>query len=775
MVRREVACPDVLARRDHWCCLRRLPVTGEIVDAEQFRGEPVEAPDPDQPTRCEPPAEGGASWHTNQTNSVDGCTTDSEEFDDDRELPTPGDVVSSFYDNHYDLAKLPLTRQHGRSIRSELLEVSTKRETTDAPQKTEDPFEIEYVDGRNPVTWGEAVMRLVQDHEEKRNMMLHLARGKPGDPLHATFDTPAESRFMASYQKKYFAQLKACLREFVGAGERPSGESPGGIMENPKVVLLTRTASSIPDGDRLPVIDHFDQLRESWSDVRNTIRNKMEKDLGLDSGVGWVYDRRLEPHPGDGANQCYPHEHVVLLVDRADLTESDFRKVVEKHVDSCDAAGRGAHDLDVEDWDANRDDVDTVSIRDPAEIENLAAYVADYASIEPADLLERSTDYVAFAAAAWATSTQTITRSDPMVHASTADACKQRFEDGATDQELDHAEEIRREEIRGKPTLVCAECGSPHGIDQTQTLIEARSPQQRARDQLAADGGRDWDREREDELREAWPSARSVAHVGEQPTRTGREIKRSNESDEGNAITDRDIRLLLRALDQPVRRPEWMEDGWILEHDVRYQSDPDDPLVFEADDRAPRLDEPLPQIVVFINERHHAHPDRIDELRQQELAGYDPNERVVSVERPPEWRLDAVTVDGERHSVSSGGGGVDKEETKLSGDLLRDWVLEHTELEEMAADTGQCLNWCDWYQPVEKVAEYVADRAGASVERCEHVIDELVSVPSEPNPRIDPTCWRCDGSYEYVRSSAGGSRPESIFECSNCANRRRIG
>lgn len=265
-------------------------MVGEIVDAEQFRGESVAPAEGREQLADQPAADAGRPWHTNQTNSVNGCDERSEEFDEDRELSTPGDIASRFYEEHYELAKLPLTRQDGRSIRSELLEVATERETTDAPDPEEDPFEIEYVEGRNPVTWGEAVVRLLQDHEDKRNTMLHLARGRPGDPLHATFDTPAESRFMASYQKKYFAQLKACLREFVGAGERPSGESPDGIMDDPKVVLLTRTASSVPDDDRLAPIDFFDQLRESWSDVRNTLRNTMEFDLGLDSGTTWVYD-----------------------------------------------------------------------------------------------------------------------------------------------------------------------------------------------------------------------------------------------------------------------------------------------------------------------------------------------------------------------------------------------------------------------------------------------------------------------------------------------------
>jgi len=604
--------------------------------------------------------------------------------------------------------------------------------------------------------------------------MLHLERGAPGEALHATFDTPAESRFMASYQKKYFAQLKGCLREFVGAGERPSGESPAGIMENPKVVLLTRTASSTPNDDRLPVIDHMDQLRESWSDVRNTLRNRLEKDLGLDSGTGWVYDRRLEPHPGDGANQCYPHEHVVLLVDHADLTESDFRKVVRKHVESCDAAGPGAHDLDVEDWDANRDDVDTVSIRDPAEIENLAAYVADYASIEPADLLERETDYVAFAAAAWSTSTRTITRSDPMVHASTADACKQRFEDGACDQELDHAEEIRREEVRGKPTLVCAECGSPHGIDQSQTLIEARSPDASSGPSVVADGGRNWDREREDELADAWPSARSVASVGEEPTRTGREIRLHDDHEDGKAITDRDIRLMLRGLAEGVRKREWMKDGWILERDSRYRPDPDDPSLYRADSSAPDIDDPLPHIVAFINRHDPVDPDRIREIFQQVRAGYDPDERIVSVEQPPAWRLEAVTVQDERHEVSSEGGGVDMEPTSLSGDLLRDWVLEHTDLEEMAAETGGRLEWRGWYQNYRKVASYVADRAGASVERCEHIIEEFVSVPSQPAPNVDPGCWECGGTYEYQGSALDGSTDVTIYECWCCGDRHRV-
>lgn len=653
------------------------------------------------------------SRHTNQNNSVNGAEGRSQQFADDRELPTPGEVASEFFARYPELAKLPLTRQDGRKLRSELMDRPTDRsrqpslsdqlEDSNATiSKTNQPddwlkgFEVTEELGRNPWTWGRALVALLQDHEENRNTWLHLERGYPDDPGHATFDTKMESRFMASYQKKYFAQMKGWFRETVGVGERPSGATPEGSMDDPVVALFTRSASSVPDGARLSPVDHFDQLRESWSVVYDALRNRMDE-LDLES-EDWHYDRRLEPHDGGGINSCYPHEHVVLVVDHPELTPADLRSVVETHVEQCDAAGPEAHDLDVGDWDANRTDVETVEVRDPEEIDDLAAYVCDYASIEPDDLLEREVEYVAFATAAWATATRTITRSDRAVHASTADRCKQRFESDACDQELDHGEEIRRVEIRGSRTLVCECCESPHGIDQSQTLVEARSPD--SGPTAVADGGRDFESELEEDLRERWPHARSAAKVGESPARS----------------RDRDrIRRQLRTAD---------------EH------------------------EPPDQIVAKCWRQCELPPEELVELVQEERADFDRAESVASFERPPKWRLEAISIDGERHAVNSSGGGVDLETTKLQGDALTEWILRNTALEDV---DGMFKIGRVTVSGVRSVAHWVGERAGADRRRASAVLEGKVmllshngeSVPrclfsNSAFPRGPPSHWSAD-------------------------------
>ncbi|GAB3681192.1 hypothetical protein GCM10028857_05040 [Salinarchaeum chitinilyticum] len=756
-------------------------MVGEIVDADRFEGEHVAPAEGDEESADQPPAECGAAWLTNEIDSVNRADDGPVEFDEDRELPEPGDVTERFWNEFPELARMPLSHQHKRGLRPVLLERDTSEEFVepmaedlpdganlesldDKPEDWTSGFDVEQENGRNPVTWGEAVVRLLQSHEDCRNTTLHLERGRPGDPGHATHDVEADNRWMPSYQKTKFAEMNGWFREVVGVGERPSGESPDGIMDDPNVVLLTRSASSRPGKYKLGPVDHADQLRDSWS---NGVYDKMRNHF-RSLGVDWQYDKRVEPHPGDGENQCYPHEHVVLLIDSPDLQLSDLRPIIEEHVEVCDAAGAAAHDLDVADWDANREDVGTVEIRKPDEIDNLASYVCDYASIEPADLLERELPYVAFAAAMWSINAQTISRSDAACWASTADACRQRFEHSQCDQDLDHGEEIRRKEIRQQRKLVCAECGSPHGIDQSQTLVEAKYGTSNDGPTAVADGGRDWHEEREEELRERWPSAKSVAAVGEQPTRTAREIENPDESEDGKAITDRDIRYLLRALDRDVRRPEWMKAGWILESDPRYRADTDDPLVYSADDRAPDLDDPLPRIVVFLNERHSIHPDRIDELVQQERAGYDPADDVVSVERPPAWRLDAITVHGERHSVDDGGGGVQLVETHLSGEALKEWIRRNTEIVEMAADTNGQLLWKDGRVRLGYVLEKLAQRAGASVKRCKHIIEAFVDVPERPLPWWEPGCWECDDG-EYV-----SDYETRTWECTNCGDQYPI-
>lgn len=445
--------------------------------------------------------EAGGSRPTNCANSVTsaegGNSADSEGRP--RELPVPAEKVSEFREAYPTRSFLPLTDVDGRRIREELIEERTQEHKIDPEGEFENGFTVEPVVERKPLTWEAAVEELLETHEDTRRTTLNFTHEWEGE-----WSKPAENRWMKGYQKRYYAQMEGWLRELTG-GERPSGGATEAMFDDPHVALITRSASATPDGERLAPTDHDAALTESWQPVYHQLRNDM-KALGYEIGEGWQYDRRQEPHTGErggGANHCYTHEHVVVVVD-GEVEPEDFKRVVDKHVESCEYAGEEAHTLDK-----------AVEIKSAEEMTNIASYVASYCSIEPDDLLDRSPEYIGWAAIKHATNTKTFSRSDSAKHASKADSCKQRAESPKSDQEREHGETVVRSLRRGYE-YECIECGSPHGIEQDyDTLTEARLASGEG-GEVAADGeGVDLGRE----LEERWPSADAAAAVGEAPKR----------------------------------------------------------------------------------------------------------------------------------------------------------------------------------------------------------------------------------------------------------------
>lgn len=475
---------------------------------------------------------GAAPWPTNQNNSVNGAREgssfdlpgDSEQLMalSARELPTPAERVAELHETFPERMRLVLTEQHDVLVRRDYCnERYAEWSGEGEAQLSDDGHEFEELSGqrlveRTPYTWGRAVSELLNNHERTRNTRIEMEKGQPDELSYETFEFDAETRWSASYQKGYFAEMKGWIREITG-GQRPSGGESEALFDDPHVCLVTFSGSSVPDGERISPLDHCNRVRSSWSKCYDTLRNTMR---ALD--CDWQYDRRAEPHTGkrdvsvDGvsANTCYTHDHLVLIVD-GEVTPSDLRPIVEKHVEECDIAGPEAHDLDIDDWDANSDELGTVEIRDPEDTDDLAAYVSEYTSVEPSDLLERSAEFIAWAASVTAGNVKTITRSDAASWASTADKCKQQYESEIADQAVGHGESVVRSDRRGA-SIECACCGSPHGIDQDQTLSAARMTNA----EVATDGGVTDDRA--ETLREMWPSARAAATVGESPERTRR-------------------------------------------------------------------------------------------------------------------------------------------------------------------------------------------------------------------------------------------------------------
>jgi hypothetical protein len=398
----------------------------------------------------------------------------------------------------------PLAEFDGVSLRRDYAEIETKEWVEDQPDIPElgakPAAKGETVTDVSAIEWGEAVRTLLEKYERTKQTSVNLEKGRPGDVEYAEFSVSAENRWFASYQEKYFAQLDAWLRELCG-GERPSGGETEASFENPRIALITRSASSVPNGERVGVVDHAEQLQESWSDVYHAMRNTLRSE-GYEMVESWQYDRRLEPHTGkrgndSGTNECYAHEHIILVVD-GDVEEADLRPIVEKHVESCEWAGAEAHGEEA------------IEVREPSELNNPAAYVADYCSIDPVELWEREPAYVAWAAGMDAGNIRTVSRSEAAREAAKADACRQRAESAKAEQSETHGESVRR--VGGE--IVCSNCDCSHDIDQSQTLTAHRTDGPT----VAADGGIEVP-DREEEVREQWPNAEEAAVVGESPER----------------------------------------------------------------------------------------------------------------------------------------------------------------------------------------------------------------------------------------------------------------
>lgn len=525
----------------------------------------------------------GGSRPTNSNNSVNGSGPGISGAGEDRDIPTPSERVAEFFEEYPERAGLPVAREPGQSLRSEYAVEDREHWQAEPISEHEKPPTGTQVTAVNPVTWVEAVERTLERYEETRRTTVNLEKGRPGEPEYAEFSVESETRWFASYQKRYFAQLNGWLRELTG-GERPNGATAG-TFEDPYIVLLTRSASAAPAGEHLGPVDHANEIRDSWEPVYHTLRNTM-RSLGFEMGEDWQYERRMEPHKGErggGTNWCYTHEHTVIVVD-GEISAADLEPVLAKHVEACDPAGAEAHEPG-----------EAAEVFPAEKMENLAAYVGSYCGIEPTELLERETEYVAWAGAMDAGNIRTKSRSDAAKHAAAADACKQRCESAQSEQEDRHGERIIRSSKRGYQ-YECAECGSPHQVEQSHdTLTSARLAGGESDETAVCDGGRDFEGERVASLRGRWQDARAAASVGETPTR---------------------VRQRERIAEELERRPG--------------------------------------ATAATVVGRLGLAPDAkpfVEEVR----AGAD-RSGVVGFERPPSWRVKSVTVGEEEYPASAGNG-----------------------------------------------------------------------------------------------------------------------
>lgn len=436
---------------------------------------------------------GGAAWpsETNSVTAPQGPARQISNSASDRttveQLPTVEEVMANVVNEFPHLVGLPLSERDGQKLRGEVVEEEGEEERVNPEWEYDSGFTEWRVERREAVDWGQAVRRFLEWYEEYRYKVLKFGRGEPHEVLRETFRLEARNSWQPEYNTKQFAELKALERQALGYDtcaecatyfcRRPADHETAhhpGRFEQPVVVLLTRTASATPDGDHVPPVEHDREVAEAWQPAYHVMRNQL-KAAGYDSSE-YLYHKQAEPHPGQGANRAYGHEHVALLIDvaghghDAEDIEALLRPVIDKHVEVCDWAEHEAHGAEA------------IEVKEAGEFdESIASYVAKYLSIDDgADLFERPPEYIMWAASQWSTNTQKATRSDNAGWAISADLCEQDYHNPEQGQVLRHGEEIRRSTKRGV-SFECAECGSPWDVDQDHdTLASAR---------LATDGG----------------------------------------------------------------------------------------------------------------------------------------------------------------------------------------------------------------------------------------------------------------------------------------------
>jgi len=452
-------------------------------------------------------ADADAAWLSNVTNpaSTDTGPESPELSFRPSGLPTVEERISGIIERYGDRVFEPISTVHGRKLREEVLEEpETVTRVVEIGETEEKKIEETVSRGSLPLIAG--IQEMLEWYEGYRDKFLRMARGSEVRNDYESFLIDMDNSLTPSYQTAQYARLKALERQFMG-GEYPRGHTCEPEFSEPVTVLFGLTASSLEDdGSFRPIADHDRGIRDAWSgssnSVKRTLRYVLEDKLGLSSGE-YVWHWQSEPHPGPQEDATgYSHSHPVVILDAAAISTSvatdpeTYRPVVAKHVSECEGAAWSAHDMDR-----------AVTVRKDDEIQDFASYVSEYVAVDPdQDLLERSDEYLIWAASQWSTTTQKYSRSRWATAAVKADACQQQYLDSQTGQIVEHGDSIVRSSRPGL-TYECAECGSPHGIDQSESSLARFRLSQSADDQEETD-------EIPQTLAERWPSARSAGSIG---------------------------------------------------------------------------------------------------------------------------------------------------------------------------------------------------------------------------------------------------------------------
>jgi hypothetical protein len=367
----------------------------------------------------------------------------------------------------------------GQQLRGALAEEEYRTEYVEGDREWESGHTVERLDRVEPVTWDEALFTFLCERQPYDDGVGGRFRDTEADE---TFTVDFHDCWTTEYGEEQAARNSGAQRQLMGGmypdnadSDRAEEYEEGEWTGDTATVMLTRTGSSTPGGERLPPVDHAEQVVKTWSQggVYHTVRNICEKELGLEPEE-WGYVRGddvhgMGPHDSPGENACYVHAHDAIYVDVGatelreefdtdfevrSVLESKFYKAIEKHLEACEIAKPEAHTREK-----------AVEVR--LDLDQPAGYATEYLRLDESEMMEMPVEFQAFAAVEWATNRQRIARSKVFTDAAKADFCKQ-------DSESTHAERLMYDRTgHGDPEVVCAECGSGVGIE-AETLAEYR-------------------------------------------------------------------------------------------------------------------------------------------------------------------------------------------------------------------------------------------------------------------------------------------------------------
>ena len=351
---------------------------------------------------------------------VDGCSAVSRPSKNNRQEPhealKPGDSDLGASDLPEATGNRPLSVKPGVTLRDEAVVVRT-------PEGARVPPDIASPEQKEA---GKLLSRpfyaVVNEWRDWLNSPLYQAG-------HIEFEnglgeigrTQIENSYMESYSARYYARLKDLER---GVRRRFG-------TDDVTTVMLTLSASSLnaKDGHRCPA-DHMREIADGWDTARKQLPHILENRQ-------YVYARVWEPHPGDGPNRGYGHQHIALFIKdpNGEIAAEQFRPFMDSYTSNADGAGTDAHSNEpCEQHDHGNgwgdavggcDDCDSpVSVN--SDVENIGTYISDYLGIYGDEPVNRSIKEQMFYATCWATNTR-------------------RLDFGQDAQDIISGEEFRRE------------------------------------------------------------------------------------------------------------------------------------------------------------------------------------------------------------------------------------------------------------------------------------------------------------------------------------------